>query len=59
METCAGLWAGIRGSPCAWFVSLRLPACDHVYLGVYMLDADLQTRSAHGVFSFKSWCVRV
>ena len=33
--------------------------CDHVYLGVYVPDAEIQTRSAHGVFSFKSWCVRV
>lgn len=44
--------AGIRGLLCTWFVSLLLPVCDLVYLGVYVSDADTDTDplSPQGVF---------
>lgn len=48
----AGGYQGLVSALSSWFVSLPLPLCDRVYLGVYVPDVQIRTRSAHRIFSF-------
>lgn len=52
LQWVAGGYQGLVSVLSSWFVSLPLPVCDWVYLGVHVPDTQIWTHSAHGIFSF-------